>query len=241
MAHIIADRVMESSTSSGTGIFALAGAGLGYRAFSAVCAIADTVPYYIEAVDALGALTGDWEYGLGTYNASNQLTRTTVRGSSNGGAAVNFSAGTKIIGLGVPAPNSAATRSEWRAALQAAESGANASITSMSAVTSMPTALTPLGNGQTYQNVGGSRAIGANYVNASGRTIAVFISFQSSGASQSTLQVTVAGVSLPGHTSANASTGTIMMLFFVPPGAAYSVALASGISASLGGWYELRT
>ncbi|MGC4395997.1 hypothetical protein [Hydrogenophaga sp. T2] len=117
MPHVIADRVLEASTSSGTGPFALAGAVLGYRAFSAVCALTDTVPYYIEAVDAAGRPTGDWEFGLGTYSAANQLTRTTIRGSSNGGLAVSFPAGSKLVGLGVPAPNSPTTRAEWRAAL----------------------------------------------------------------------------------------------------------------------------
>lgn len=117
MPHVLADRVLEASTSSGTGPFTLSGAVLGFRAFSAVCAVADTVPYYIEAVDDNGRPTGDFEFGLGTYSAANQLSRTTVRGSSNGGLAVAFPAGTKLVGLGVPAPYSADTRLEWRNAL----------------------------------------------------------------------------------------------------------------------------
>ncbi len=117
MPHILADRVLESSSSSGTGPFTMAGAVLGFRSFSSVCAVTDTVPYYIEAVDAQGRPTGDWEFGLGTYSAANQLTRTTIRGSSNGGLAVSFPAGTKLVGLAVTAPNSASTRAEWRAAL----------------------------------------------------------------------------------------------------------------------------
>jgi hypothetical protein len=117
MAHVITDRVLEASVSAGAGPFTLAGAVLGFQAFSAVCAVTDTVPYYIEAVDEVGRPTGDYEFGLGTYSAANQLTRTTVRGSSNGGLAVAFAAGTKLVGLGVPAPNSADTRLEWRNAL----------------------------------------------------------------------------------------------------------------------------
>lgn len=117
MPNILADRVLESSVSAGTGVFTLAGAVLGFRAFSAVCAVTDTMPYYIEAVDALGRPTGEWEFGLGTYTAANQLTRTTVRGSSNAGLAVAFGAGTKLVGLGIAAPNSTATRLEWRDAL----------------------------------------------------------------------------------------------------------------------------
>lgn len=117
MAHVFADRVLESSITTGTGPVTLAGAVLGFQRFSAVCAVNDTVPYYIEAVDASGRPTGDWELGRGTYSAANQLTRTTVRASSNGGGPVNFAAGTKIVGLGVPAPNTAPTRDEWQTAL----------------------------------------------------------------------------------------------------------------------------
>lgn len=122
MAHVLADRVLEASTSAGTGPFTLAGAVLGFRAFTAVCAVSDTVPYYIEGVDDVGRPTGEYEFGLGTYSAANQLTRTTVRGSSNGGLAVSFAAGTKLVGLGVPAPNSTATRLEWRTAIGALSS-----------------------------------------------------------------------------------------------------------------------
>lgn len=99
MAHIWEDRVLETSTTTGTGNFTLAGAITGYRAFSAVCSTSDTVYYSIVAVDANGIPTGEWETGLGTYSAANTLTRTTVLESSNAGAAVNFSAGTKRVGL----------------------------------------------------------------------------------------------------------------------------------------------
>ena len=99
MAHIWRDFVLETSTTTGTGNLTLAGAVTGYRAFSAVCATSDTVYYFIQAVDSSGVPTGDWETGLGTYSASNTLTRTTVIDSSNSGSAVSFSAGTKRVGL----------------------------------------------------------------------------------------------------------------------------------------------
>ncbi len=108
MAKIWADRVAETSTTTGTGDFTLAGAVTGFRAFSAVCATSDTVEYMIEAVDGSGVPTGEWEIGLGTYSAANTLTRTTVRSSSNAGAAVNFSAGTKHVALMLPAAIAAA-------------------------------------------------------------------------------------------------------------------------------------
>lgn len=99
MALIIEDRVAESSTTTGTGAFTLAGALTGFRSFSSVCSTNDTTYYMIEAIDGSGVPTGDWETGLGTYSAANTLTRTTVHDSSNSGAAVNFSAGTKRVML----------------------------------------------------------------------------------------------------------------------------------------------
>jgi hypothetical protein len=99
MAHVNEARVLETSTTTGTGALTLAGAVTGFRAFSAVCATNDTCLCYIEAVDSNGLPTGDWECGLGTYSGANTLTRTTVVRSSNAGAAVNFAAGTKRVGI----------------------------------------------------------------------------------------------------------------------------------------------
>jgi hypothetical protein len=93
------DRVLETTTSTGTGEIALAAAITGFRRFNAVCAVGDTLSYFIEAIDSVGLPTGDYEYGIGTYSAANTLTRTTVLGSSNGGAAVNFAAGSKNVGI----------------------------------------------------------------------------------------------------------------------------------------------
>jgi hypothetical protein len=101
MAHISEPRVLETSTTTGTGALTLAGAVTGFRAFSSVCTTNDTAIYYIEAVDANGVPTGDWECGLGTYSGVNTLTRTTPVRSSNAGAAVNFSAGTKRVGVSI--------------------------------------------------------------------------------------------------------------------------------------------
>lgn len=128
MAHIVEDRVAELSTSVGIGNMALSGAVLGYRRISAVCGIGDTIPYYIEAVDANGVPTGEYEYGKGTYSALNTLTRTLVRGSSNAGVAVVFAAGNKIVGLGIPAPASATAKAEWLSSLGLPDSSGSASI-----------------------------------------------------------------------------------------------------------------
>lgn len=99
MALIIEDRVMETSTTTGTGNFSLAGAVAGFRDFDSVMANGDTCYYLIEAVDANGVPTGDWETGLGTFNDTDTLVRTTVSRSSNSNAAVSFAAGTKRVTL----------------------------------------------------------------------------------------------------------------------------------------------
>lgn len=103
MAHVIADRVRETTITTGTGALALGGATTAYRTFASVMSVADTCYYAIEAVDANGVATGDWEVGLGTYSALSTLTRTTPSASSNAGAAVNFAAGTKNVWVDVTA------------------------------------------------------------------------------------------------------------------------------------------
>lgn len=97
MALIVADRVMETTTTTGTGALALAGAVSGFRDFDSVCSNNDTAYYSVWAVDVSGNPTGAWEAGLGTFTDTDTLTRTTPAASSNGGAAVNFAAGTKYV------------------------------------------------------------------------------------------------------------------------------------------------
>lgn len=99
MAFIIADRVQDVTATTGTGAVTLAATPpAGYRTFSTVCSVSDTLPYVIE-----DTATGDWETGIGTYSSSNTLTRTTVVASSNANAAVNFAAGSKRVFLDVAA------------------------------------------------------------------------------------------------------------------------------------------
>lgn len=70
MAFQLQDRVQETTTSTGTGALSLAGAMTGFRAFSSVCANADTFYYGLQAVTGAGVPSGNWEIGIGTYNAS---------------------------------------------------------------------------------------------------------------------------------------------------------------------------
>lgn len=105
MTLVVADRVKETTVTTGTGALALQGAVTGFQTFAAKMAVNDTCWYSLQAVDATGLPSGAWEVGIGTYSGTNTLTRTSILSSSNGGAAVNLAAGTKHVWIGVPAAN----------------------------------------------------------------------------------------------------------------------------------------
>jgi hypothetical protein len=93
MAFITADRVKDTSTTTGTGNITVSGsAPFGYRTFSTVMSVDDTFYYAIQ-----GQATAEWEIGVGTYASTNQFARTTVLASSASGSAVSFSSGTKNV------------------------------------------------------------------------------------------------------------------------------------------------
>lgn len=93
---VYADRVMETSTTTGTGAITLAGAVTGYRTFVAAISQNILTDYCIEAVDASGVPTGEWEVGEGYLSASTTLVRH-VPLSGSAVIPVNFSAGTKRV------------------------------------------------------------------------------------------------------------------------------------------------
>ncbi len=102
MALVVADRVKETTTTTGTGAITLAGATTNFVTFSSVLSNGDTT-YYAIVDDA----NTDFEVGLGTYASSgNTLTRTTVLASTNSGSAVNLSAGSKEVFINYPAGKS---------------------------------------------------------------------------------------------------------------------------------------
>jgi len=96
MALIVADRVQETTTTTGTGTYTLAGAKDGFQSFAAV---GDGNTTYYACTDGT-----DYEVGIGTYTASGTtLARTTIIESSNSDAAVSWSAGSKDIFVTSPA------------------------------------------------------------------------------------------------------------------------------------------
>ena len=96
MATVVDDRVQETTTTTGTGTFTLAGAKTGFQSFANIGDGNDT---YYCCTDGT-----DYEVGIGTYTASGTtLTRTTILDSTNGGSAVNWSAGSRDIFCTMPA------------------------------------------------------------------------------------------------------------------------------------------
>jgi len=96
MALVVNDRVKETSTTTGTGTFTLAGAVTSFETFSS--AIGNTNTTYYTIVNE----NGEFEVGRGTV-AAGTLTRTTILSSSNSDSAVNFSSGTKDVFCTLPA------------------------------------------------------------------------------------------------------------------------------------------
>jgi hypothetical protein len=77
MALILANRVQETSTTTGTGTLTLDGAVLGYQTFAAGIGSGNTCYY------AITSTTGAWEVGVGTVGTGT-LARTTLLSSSTG-------------------------------------------------------------------------------------------------------------------------------------------------------------
>jgi len=98
MALVINDRVKVTSTSTGTGAFALGAAATGFENFTAI-GNSNTTYYTI-----FNQGTTEWEVGLGTLDGSSaNLTRTTIISSSNSDNIVTFGSGTKDVFCTLPA------------------------------------------------------------------------------------------------------------------------------------------
>jgi len=84
MALVLADRVQETTVTTGTGTITLAGAVTGFQTF-AVVGNGNTTYYTLTS-------GSNWESGIGTYSTSGPtLARTTILASSNAGSAITLS------------------------------------------------------------------------------------------------------------------------------------------------------
>jgi len=135
MAFAVADRVKESTTSTGTGTINLGGTSDGFQTFVSGIGDGNTTYYAISHQTA-----AEFEVGIGTVTdaATDTLSRDTIISSSNGGSAVDFSAGDKDVIATLPSSKSFiidnASNTSISANLTAtAFSGSGADLTSLNA------------------------------------------------------------------------------------------------------------
>lgn len=100
MALVFANRVLETSTTSGTGTLTLAGTVAGYQSFASGIGNGNTCYYTI--VDGTANV---WETGIGTFtSAGNTLARTTVLSNSSGTqVAISLAGNTVNVFVTLPA------------------------------------------------------------------------------------------------------------------------------------------
>ena len=100
MAFVIADRVRETTVTTGTGTIDLGGAVTNFETFTANLSNGDTTYYAI-----IDNTNNAFEVGLGTFatGSPNTLARTTIIASSNSNSAVTLGSGTKDVFITIPA------------------------------------------------------------------------------------------------------------------------------------------
>jgi hypothetical protein len=195
MALVLADRVRDSTTTTGTGTITLSGtAPTGYQNFSAV-GDGNTTYYVIQGP------TTEWEVGIGTYTASGTtLSRTTILSSSDSGSAVDFSAGTKSVFVDYPSSKAIYKDASGNAiALGTPASGTATNLTGL-----------PISSGVSGLGAGVATALAVNVGSAG-----AFVTFNGAGGTPSSMtgtniSGTAAGLSIGGNaataTSANTAT-----------------------------------
>lgn len=104
MAYAKANRVFETTTTTGTGSLNLAGTSAGFQTFVSGIGDGNTCHYEINNGT-------DWEVGIGTVTAGSPdvLSRDTVLESTNADAKVNWGSGTKNVFVLLSAQNTAET------------------------------------------------------------------------------------------------------------------------------------
>lgn len=99
MSLAFADRVQDTSTTTGTGDVTLdASPPTGRVAFGSVFDTSVRFGYMIQTTSG-----AEWEVGIGYLSAATTLVREEVKASSNSGSLTNFSAGSKTVACVLPA------------------------------------------------------------------------------------------------------------------------------------------
>ena len=94
----------------------------------------------------------------------------------------------------------------------------------------------PIGVGQTWQNVVGSRAVNTTYTNTTGKPIMAHV-YCTSISSNYVLQIIVDGIAM--NSGSSDSTDHLATIMIIPNGSTYRVTFAGG-SGTLSTWKELR-
>jgi hypothetical protein len=147
MAFVLNDRVLETSTVTGTGPATLLGASSGFQSFATGIGASNTTYYCIVNP----AVASEWEVGFGTLDATGAiLTRTTVYRSSNAGSAVVFTAGTKTVFVTYPSSRSVNYASDSSLAITGATTFASTvGVNSTATVTTATNSALTINNGGT--------------------------------------------------------------------------------------------
>lgn len=161
-----------------------------------------------------GLITTVAEGGAGAADSANVIYSTTAR----------TSVAYRVIGY---IQSTQATAGTWATAPSTIQGAGGNALAAMSG----------LGYGQTWQNVGGNRVLNTTYYNTTSKPIVVHIVITSGGALGATITLTVSGLALPAQAQGDTSTPAFGA-WVVPAGASY-IATATN-SPSLTSWAELR-
>ena len=154
MAIVLNDRVRETTTIVGTGNATLLGAPAGYQSF-AIVGNGNTTYYCIS--DQAGV---NWEVGIGTYaSATPALARTTVLASSNAGALVSFTAGTKDVFVTYPSEKGVWYDASGNILFTGTTTAANLAYTG---TLTGSTGVVAIGTNQIYKDASGNVGIGTS-------------------------------------------------------------------------------
>lgn len=244
MALVLKDRVKVTTTTTGTGAFAIGGAQFGFQGFSAF-ANGDTTFYTV-----VDHATGDWETGVGTYSSTGPtLARTAVLDSSNAGGLVNFGIGPKDLFVVYPAGKAVSTEGNVTLtgplSVPAGAAGAQVprrsevvgisgdeSIGGVKTFTSrpkvpagatldeVPQAQEIFGKSQSWQAV--TRLNGTTYTNTTGKPIVLYMTGVTATAA-GFVAITIDGLRVTTNSYAPTGTAAIGCVAVVPPGLTYSV------------------